>query len=183
MNFSDPFGLFRLEGAAAQQFVRDLQSGARTNLDEPRNYSRCEVGGLLRDYIAHIRSNALQYALAARGSGFPGKFDWKYEEGSTFEVDGMTLRGDQFGNFAAGYAFTTVFGAAGYTGARAGGVAYAVSGRSEHWSDRESVPMIDLGYERAQSERGVPANLGSYMEPVLVSRPNRPSLTSTQGCP
>ncbi len=138
---------------------------------------------MLRDYITHIRSNPLQHAIATRGTGFPGKFDWKYEEGSTFEVDGMTLSGDQFGNFAAGWAFTTVFGAGGHAGARAAGVAYAVSGRAEHWSDRESVPMIDLGYERAHSERGVPANLGFYIGPVLVSRPNRPSLTSGQGCP
>ena len=39
MNFSDPFGLFRLEGAAAQQFVRDLQSGRR-NLDDPIDESQ-----------------------------------------------------------------------------------------------------------------------------------------------
>jgi hypothetical protein len=184
VNFSDPFGLFRLEGAAAQQFVRDLQSGARTNLDEPKTHGRCEVAGLLSSYVAAMRSNPGQFASGFSGSrDYPGDFDYKYKyAGDVFEVDGQLLGADEFGNFAAGYAATKAFGGGGFTAARAGGVVFALGG-DEHWTDSESAPMINAGARRAMREHPVRVVGAGSRSPMVLRNPPLSPLTSAAGCP
>ena len=172
VNYSDPFGLFRLEGAAAQQFVRDLQSG-HASVEDPRVFNRCEVASILSDYVQRMRSGNFEFAVSLLGpefAGYPGDLDFKFsEKGSSFAVGGRLLRADEFGNFAAGYAAMTAGGMEGYLSVILGGIVFAMQGRGEPWHDGDSRPMINAGATRALQDR--------------VARPGRPiPLTSRAGC-
>lgn len=134
--------------------------------------------------MAAVRSRFPEFLSGVDGRRFPAGFDFKFEyEGQLFEVDGRLMRADEFGNFAAGYAFTKVASDLGYVGTRLGGVVFAALGRAEHWTDRESVPMIDAGYRRARAERGGWTNHGTHIEPQIEQFSRAASLTSTTGCP
>ena len=150
-------------------------------------HGRCKVAGLLKAYVEALGSNPGQFAAGFRGANYPPQFDYKYQEPALFEVGGRWLRNDEFGNFAAGYAGMYVYGTPGFLGMRAGGVVIAAdrdnSGKrvsGEHWSDRDSAPMINAGAGRAWLDHpSLPAAgmHGSGVKPYVG-----PSLLSTAGC-
>ena len=94
--------------------------------------------------------------------------------GSSWDVGGQIMQPDEFGNYLAGY-YAGYSGTPGiYTGMRVGGHAYAAVGAvvsgvasffeqnlpAEHWSDRDSIPMINAGFEAGSQYRLNP--IGQY---------------------
>ncbi len=76
-----------------------------------------------------------------------------------YQVGNMTLRSDEFGNFAAGYVGMFLHDDNGWLAVRLGGIAFANRRRSnggvreEDWLDRGSAPMIDLGAMYGEMDR------------------------------
>jgi RHS repeat-associated protein len=157
------------------------------NSSSGHRYSRCEVAGILTDLVATLRQNP--------GSFFPHynpRFDFRAgdenEHGqdnlrNQYQVGGVWLRSDQFGNFAAGYAGERVYGHAGWAAMRFGGFLYALWRTSnEDWLDLASASMINAGADRADQEAAA-SSTGTRGIGVVLRRPAPPvALTSRYGC-
>jgi hypothetical protein len=69
-------------------------------------------------------------------------------------VNGSIIGFDEFGNYCAGYSagYGDTLGL--YTGIRIGGVIYSSMIRGvEHWTDRDSIPAINQGFEAGREMR------------------------------
>ena len=81
-----------------------------------------------------------------------GVFDFKVNEPfATFVVDGVVMRADEFGNFAAGYA-GEILGPLGAAGVQAGGMYYDWRDGVTFDLDADSVPDIHAGAAYARRE-------------------------------
>jgi RHS repeat-associated protein len=137
-------------------------------------YDKCKVADFLKRLLATLPSHNW-YPGGIRNDGlfnpyWPSEFDPKADDLNDpthknrlhdyYEVDGMWLRSDQFGNFAAGYALQRLYGTVGGLGAHGGGMGYARKGKaeqdpySESLLDLESWPMIDLGADYGFRDAG-----------------------------
>jgi RHS repeat-associated protein len=145
-------------------------------------HDKCEVAGILRNYQRALLLHFRQFAGAR--ANYPADFDFKiWHSGDHYEFDGKWLKADEFGNAAAGYAGQSVFGALGYQAMRWGGRQFASQKNSgEDPSDRESVPMINMGADRAFLDAGG-VNTGEGFAPVPgLSDPQAGPLTRPAGC-
>jgi RHS repeat-associated protein len=85
---------------------------------------------------------------------FKSGLDFKVRShGRDFIVHGRLMTADAFGNYITGYS-------AGYAdtpgllgGVYAGGVFWAIKGRNEHWTDRDSRPAIRNGFKQGRRDR------------------------------
>jgi hypothetical protein len=155
---------------------------------QDETYDRCEVASILRNYISALSTDPGRFA----SENYPAESDFKYAEradDARYQVGNQWLRADEFGNFAAGYAGQHAFGGLGHMAMRAGGIFFAMEQKAngertsgEHWSDRESSPMIDAGAARARREQlnngGMPytRDFGARRRPYVAP------LTSRNGC-
>jgi RHS repeat-associated protein len=147
VSYSDPYGL-----SAQSDTIK-----ASSNTDPVERHGRCEVAGILSNYTSALRTNPVAFA-PGRGRGFPSQFDFKFGPtgNDLYQVGERWIRADEFGNFAAGYAAQHALREPGWLAMLAGGVYFAWDRSSgEHWSDRESRPMINAGAGR--SPGGSPA--------------------------
>jgi RHS repeat-associated protein len=151
-------------------------------------HDKCEVAGILSNYIAAMALHPQDFMRSYRSS-FPPEFDFKISTPNDFyEFDGRWVHADEFGNAAAGYAGQTVFHDLGYLAVRLYGRHFAsqqnlqgqyVSG--EDPSDRASVPMIDAGSARAFLDAGSVSVGEGGSVPLLADPPGGP-LTHPAGC-
>ena len=189
VSYDDPYGLCstKIDKGTGESVdggtVCKLDPIVVTATPDDQYHDRCEVAGLLSNYVRALGRNPFTFA----DGSYPAEFDFKFNNrGDLFQVGDGWLRADEFGNFAAGYAGQHVGGEGGHGAMLAGGLFYAMSQRpyrsGEHWSDRESRPMINAGAARARYEQahngrprgmrgGVVINPG-YVEPLM----------STAGC-
>jgi RHS repeat-associated protein len=155
---------------------------------QDERYDRCEVASILSDYISALSSNPGRFA----SKDYPAEFDFKYAEGAghaRYQVGNQWLRADEFGNFAAGYAGQHAFNGFGHMAMRAGGIYFAMEQKAngertsgEHWSDRESSPMINAGAARARREQVSNGGMSYTRDYGARRRPYVAPLTSKRGC-
>jgi len=148
-------------------------------------HDRCEVAAILNDYTKAISENTGQFAAAFTGGVYPSQFDFKFDPPALYHVGDEWLRNDEFGDFAAGYAAERALGNLGHLAMRAGGIRYAAErdqhgkrNSGEHWDDRESVPMIEAGVDRADLAS---SPVGFSQVRGWPQHPNGTPLTSTAG--
>ncbi len=176
VNYSDPYGL------SAQSDT------TKTGQTPDTRHGRCEVAGILNNYISALSSNPGRFA----SDDYPGEFDFKYTEGGAdarYQVGNQWLRADEFGNFAAGYAGQHAFNGLGHGAMVAGGIYFAMERKAngertsgEHWSDRESRPMINAGAARAILEQSNNGGMSYTRDYGARRRPYIEPLTSRRGC-
>jgi RHS repeat-associated protein len=176
VTYSDPYGL-----AAESDTTKSGKA-------QEQRHDRCEVATILNNYISALSSRPWQF----RSGSFPAEFDFKFAEGAEnarYQVGDRWLRADEFGNFSAGYAAQHSFNGIGHMAVRAAGISYAMERKSngertsgEHWSDRESVPMINAGAARATLEQANNGGMSYTRDYGERRRPYVAPLTSRRGC-
>jgi RHS repeat-associated protein len=189
ISYSDPLGLCSTK--IDKSTGKSVDGGTVCKLDPvvvtatvgSKHHDRCEVGTFLRSYVRALENNPISFV----GLDYPAGFDPKFESrGDLYEVGDQWLSADEFGNYAAGYAGQRAYVEAGHGLMLGGGFWYAIRqrprGSGEHWSDRESRPMINAGASRARSEQYNDGRTrGMRGGSVVESRYIRP-LTSPAGC-
>jgi RHS repeat-associated protein len=124
INRIDPFGLRDWSCGETQGFL-----------------NQAKEEGFLEAFFNHS-----QYGLYGKNTG---AFDFGQNPdfaGDTFDVGGETLSASQFGNYIAGYGSEYAGGSIGYSAARLMGIVY------DKGLDKDSVPDIDKGADRAKKE-------------------------------
>lgn len=128
--------------------------------------SECKSRALLRTMVADL----LASGVSKRWLLYPNDYDFKYHDfgpdstlNTYYQIDGVLIRSDEFGNFAAGFVGQQVMGKTGHAYMRGGGLLFSFRrdpGDSEiDWLDRGSSPMIDAGAASANRPISHPRNL------------------------
>jgi RHS repeat-associated protein len=146
VNFADPLGL-------AESLNQNFRNGDQV-LQNIRTFF--DAGQQVADSSMWIPDWYVELAtMLALHSGPWSPLDFKSQnDGRDFMVNGSIIGFDEFGNYCAGYSagYGDTLGL--YTGIRIGGVIYSSMIRGvEHWTDRDSIPAINQGFEAGREMR------------------------------
>jgi len=141
VNFSDPWGLCEVYRDGDQ-----ILQNIRTFFD---------VGQQVADSTWYPDWYIELTTMLALHSGPWSPLDFQSQaDGRAFMVNGSPMGFAEFGNYVAGYSAGYGDTPGLYSGVRIGGILYASLIRgNEHWTDRESVPAINQGFEAGRAAR------------------------------